>query len=155
MTCLSRRQRWLAWTLALPCSAMLLASPALAQNEFCTSEIMPLVKQRDALTQRLKALGKQGAQPGAREKFCGTLDEYMGVIRKTVSYMEQNKDFCSIPDQAITGIKKGLAQNTTMRYRVCVVGAKQAAQAQQGQQAQAAQQQRPGMVKPPTDLQLQ
>ena len=99
--------------------AIVSAAPAFA-NEFCDKEMMPLLQARQTLNDRLTALGKQAKQPGAREKFCGTLTQYIGNIRKTLAYMQQNKDFCGIPAEAIDAAKKGLASSGTMHHKVCV-----------------------------------
>src|SRR5215203_3238182 len=94
-------------------AAMLVTSaPALA-NEFCNKELQPMMQQRKSLNDKLSAIGKRAKQPGAREQFCGTLNAFIGNGRKLLTYMEQNKDFCAIPDQAITQAKQGLAQNQT------------------------------------------
>jgi hypothetical protein len=127
-------------------TAMVLgASPALA-NEFCNKEMAPMVQQRAALTARLNDIGKHAKQPGAREKFCGTLTSYIGNITKFLTYMQQNKDFCGIPDEAIDSARKGLAQNQTLRKRVCSGPPPQAQQQGNG---------KPAVPRPPVELRLQ
>ena len=62
--------------------------------------------------------------------------------------MEQNKDFCGVPDEVIDQAKKGLAQNLSMRKKVCL------AQAQPQQQQQSAPG-KPAIPRPPVELRLQ
>jgi hypothetical protein len=130
---------------AVMITAMLLTSaPALA-NEFCNKEIQPMMLQRKTLNEKLSAIGKRAKQPGAREQFCGTLNAFIGNGRKLLTYMEQNKDFCAIPDQAITQAKQGLAQNQTLRKKVCLASA----QPQPGAPG------KPAIPRPPVELRLQ
>jgi hypothetical protein len=125
------------------------SAPAFA-NEFCDKELGPMMQETKALTGKLEAISKRAKAPNAREQFCGTLNAYIGNIRKVLAYMEQNKDFCAVPDAAIDNAKKGLAQNQAMRRKVCV------AQAQPQQQSN--QQPEPGrkvIPRPPVELRLQ
>jgi hypothetical protein len=127
------------------------AAPA-AANEFCDKEMAPLVQQRASLTSKLNAISKNPKAPNARQQFCGTLTSYIGNIRKLISYMEQNKDFCGVPDDAIDMAKKGLTQNQSMHHKVCVA---QAQPQQQQQQQSGAGGGRPTTVRPPVELRLQ
>jgi hypothetical protein len=129
---------------ALFVAAALVTTPVVA-NEFCDKELAPMVEQRKALTDKLTAIGKRAKQPGAREQFCGTLNAYIGNIRKFLTYMEQNKEFCAIPDDAIAQAKQGLNQNQSLRKKVCV------AAAQPAQQAPG----KPSIPRPPVELRLQ
>jgi|tagenome__1003787_1003787.scaffolds.fasta_scaffold20108544_2 hypothetical protein len=141
-------------TMARPIPATLLAiavlysSPAFA-NEFCDKELAPMIDQRKALTAKLNSISKTAkANPeNARKEFCGTITAYVGNIQKFLTYLQQNKDFCGIPDEAIDSAKKGLAQNQTMRRKVCVAAAQPRPQ-QQGQG-------QPAIPRPPVELRLQ
>jgi hypothetical protein len=130
---------------AVMITAMLVTSAPAFANEFCAKELAPMVQQRKALNDKLAAIGKRAKQPGAREQFCGTLTAYIGNVRKFLAYMEQNKDFCAIPDQAITQAKQGLAQNQTLRKKVCLASA----QPQPGAPG------KPAIPRPPVELRLQ
>lgn len=125
-------------------AAALVTTPV-AANEFCDKELAPMVEQRKVLTDKLASIGKKPKQPGAREQFCGTLNAYIGNIRKFLSYMEQNKEFCAIPDSAIEQAKQGLGQNQSLRKKVCVA----AAQPQQSTPG------KPSVPRPPVELRLQ
>jgi hypothetical protein len=127
-------------------TAVLFANAPASANEFCNNEMRPLIEQRTALTAKLQAIGKRAKQPGSREQFCGTLTAYIGNIDKFVKYMQQNKDFCGIPDDAIDQAKKGLGQNQSLRKKICSAP-RQAAQ-QQGAG-------KPAIPRPPVELRLQ
>lgn len=124
--------------------ALLASAPAIA-NEFCDKEIQPLVVQRKALSERLAAIGKRPKEPGAKDKFCGTLTSFIGNGQKLLNYMEQNKDFCAIPDQTVAQVKAGLAQNQTLRRKICLASA----QPQPGAPG------KPALPRPPVELKLQ
>ncbi|WP_307274427.1 hypothetical protein [Labrys wisconsinensis] len=126
-------------------TAMVFAGAPAFANEFCDKEMAPLVQQRTALTAKLNDIGKHAKQAGAREKFCGTLTTYIGNITKFVNYMEQNKDFCGIPQEAIDSARKGLGQNQTLRKRVCS-GPPPEARPGNG---------KPAVPQPPVELRLQ
>jgi hypothetical protein len=125
-------------------AVFLAGAPALA-NEFCDKELRPMMEQRTALTAKLEDIGKHAKRPGAREQFCGTLTAYIGNITKFVKYMEQNKDFCGIPDEALDAAKKGLGQNQSLRKKICSAPAQPRPQAN-GQ---------PPVPRPPVELRLQ
>jgi hypothetical protein len=131
--------------------ALLPARPAFA-NEFCDKELGPMMTETKELTGKLEAISKRSKSPNAREQFCGTLNAYIGNIRKVLAYMEQNKDFCAVPDAAIDNAKKGLAQNQAMRRKVCLAQAQPPAQQQGAQQPGAGQKVIP---RPPVELKLQ
>lgn len=98
---------------------VMVAGPALAQNEVCGSEVKPFFDKKAALEGQLKAISKNSKRAGAREKFCSTMGAYIGNMRGLVGYMEKNKDFCGIAAEQVGAAKKGLAQNITLRKRVC------------------------------------
>jgi hypothetical protein len=123
------------------------ALPASA-NEFCDKELGPMMQRTKSLNDQLAAIAKRKA-PDTREKLCGTLTVYISSIRKSLDYMEQNKDFCGIPDAAIDGAKKGLAQTQTTRRKICVAAAQPQQQQQSGQPG------RPAVQRPPVELRLQ
>jgi hypothetical protein len=125
-------------------AAALVTTPVVA-NEFCDKELAPMIEQRKALTEKLSAIGKRAKQPGAREQFCGTLKAYIGNISRFVTYMEQNKDFCAIPDDAIAQAKQGLNQNQSLRKKVCVAAAQPSPSAPG----------KPSAPRPPVELRLQ
>jgi hypothetical protein len=133
-------------------SAMLLAlgvsaESAFAQNEFCNNELAPLMKDRAAISGRLNAIVKNPKRANAREQFCSNMSSLIANMKKTATYMTNNKDFCLIPDEAITQITKAIAQTSTTRKKSC-----------SGPPPEAQQQSAPGkpaIPRPPVELKLQ
>jgi hypothetical protein len=134
--------------LALLTAVALLESVPASANEFCDKELRPMVDQRKELSAKLAAINKRAKNPGARDEFCGTLRRYISNNRNFVSYMEKNKDFCAIPDQAITQARQGLAQSESVRKKICVASARP--QAQEGGAPG-----KPALPRPPVELRLQ
>jgi hypothetical protein len=98
--------------------AVLAVTPALA-NEFCDKEMAPFFEKKKAIEIQMAAINKQAKKPGAREKFCATMGNYIGNLRGLIAYIEKNKDFCAVPDDQVGLAQKGLAQNISLRKKVC------------------------------------
>lgn len=126
--------------------AVLAAGPAVA-NEFCNKEMLPYFEKKKAFEGQLAAINKAAKRPGAREKFCGTMTGYITNLRGLVSYIEKNKEFCGVADDQLTQARKGLAQNITLRKRICS-GPPPQARPRAGQGG-------PTMPPPPVNLRLQ
>lgn len=127
--------------------AVLAVTPALAANEFCNKELAPFFTKKQALEAQLVAINKTAKQPGAREKFCGTMVPYLANLRGLVGYFEKNKDFCEIPEEQVSLARKALAQNITLRKKICSGPPPQAQSAPQGGGER--------LPPPPVKLQLQ
>jgi len=112
--------------------SVLAVTPALAANEFCNKEMGPYFTKKQAIEASLAAINKQAKQPGARDKFCATMGAYITNLRGLVAYVEKNKDFCEVPDDQVSLARKGLAQNITLRKKICSGPPPQAQSAPQG-----------------------
>jgi hypothetical protein len=158
--------------LAMLVAATVVATAPAAANEFCDKDLRPLVEQRQTLTAKLTTTAKQAKQTGSRDQFCGTLNAYIGNLQKFLAYIEENKDFCGVPDEAIEQAKKGLSQNQSLRKKVCLAAAQPQTQqqgsalqgsalqgsAQQGSGQQGSAQQgsaQQSIPRPPVELRLQ
>jgi len=114
-------------------------------NEFCNQDLGPLVKEREALQNRLEQINKNASQPGAREKFCATMASFISNMRKTEKYMTENQSFCQIPAETLVAVKQGITNASATRRKICTAPAAPAAG--QGGGAQAG-------PKPPVELRL-
>lgn len=127
--------------------SVLAVTPAFATNEFCNKEMGPFFEKKKALEGDLLAINKRAKQPGAREKFCATMGSYITNLRGLVAYVEKNKEFCELPDEQVSLAQKGLAQNITLRKKICSGPPPQAQSAPQGGAER--------LPPPPVKLQLQ
>jgi hypothetical protein len=116
-----------------------------AANEFCNKELAPLMEQQKSLNEKLTAIGKRSKEPGSREQFCGTMKVLIGTVTKFVTYLEQNKEFCAVPDGVIAQTKQRLGQNQTLRRKVCLASAQPQQSGGPG---------KPAIPRPPVELRL-
>lgn len=98
--------------------SVLAVTPAVA-NEICDKEMAPYFEKKKAFEVQMAAINKQAKKPGAREKFCATMSGYIGNLRGLIGYIEKNKDFCGVPDEQFGLAQKGLAQNISLRKKIC------------------------------------
>ncbi|HYP56834.1 MAG TPA: hypothetical protein VEQ35_00935 [Beijerinckia sp.] len=123
------------WTAAfLSLGAWLtLATAALAED--CATDIGNLNKKRQGVIEQLNALatkgGKKQLDPVAS---CPKLRNLVAVEHELVAYLTKNKDWCSIPDDAIENIKATSGKSAAIANQACTIAA-QMKKAQQQQQA--------------------
>jgi hypothetical protein len=139
---MARRILFLARGLVLV-GAVGAAAPALA-DQSCGDDLQRLAKNREAAL-----AGINGVVVAARGKqldpalFCsksGPLNQAEGAM---LAYMEKNKDWCQIPDEAIEQLKAAHVKTISFSNKACTVAAQmkkmkeQAAQGGGAPQAQA------------------
>jgi hypothetical protein len=95
------------------------ASPALAGN--CGQDIGNLSKQRQAIIDQLNKLAhgsKKGLDPVAS---CPKLRSLALVEQKLLAYLEKNKDWCMVPDQAVSNLQAGHKRTEMIAGQACRV----------------------------------
>lgn len=112
----------------LACVASLAAAtPVFANNEFCDQELAPMMQERDAIQKAVMTIVEQSKKKpgdeGVRQQYCGVMGRLIGNAQKTLAYLEKNKEFCGVPDEFIANLKKGVAQQVSVRRKACVPGA--------------------------------
>ena len=60
-------------------------------------------------------------KPMDPEGFCGKSAGLVRAETALIAYMEKNKDWCSIPDEAITQLKEHHAKNAGFNAKACKV----------------------------------
>jgi hypothetical protein len=114
-----------AWTFGLSA-----ASPALAAE--CNQEIGAMMKKRqgviDELNRLAKAAPKGQLDPTAS---CPKLRVLAALEKELVTYFVKNKDWCMIPDAAVTNISASAKHMQEVAGKACQV----AEQIKKGQQA--------------------
>jgi hypothetical protein len=114
------------------------AAPAAAQADVC-GKGRTLFQERQSLMNRMSTWRNKKVDPGTA---CKTLTQLQGNGNRTLAWLNENKDWCQVPDQAVTAIKSQHAQVGSSRNNACKAAAdynkaasqarKQAQQAQQG-----------------------
>ena len=123
--------------------ALLAAAPAFAAQD-CAADLQSLAGRREAALKNINVLvANAHGKKLDPEAFCARSAPLTSAEDAMLAYMVKNKDWCQIPDDAITQLKTSHAKSAAFGGKACTVAAQirkmksQAAQAQ----AQAAQQQ--------------
>jgi hypothetical protein len=82
----------------------------------CAHEVPPL---RDEVQSKGNAIKAVTDRKGTREETCGAFKNFVAAESKYFKYLQDNKDVCGVPDDAIKVMKTTLSQHTTLRNRVC------------------------------------
>ena len=119
----SRRWNSLKFAAALALAAFLgLASVAPTFAADCNTDIIKLTKARQAIIDKLNKLvaatPKHQLDPTTS---CGPLRELAEAERALVAYLTKNKDWCQVPDTAITNIEASSKKTATVAGNACRV----------------------------------
>jgi hypothetical protein len=116
---IQRRRFTLAFAVA---AALGLAAPAFAD---CGSDMQRLAQDRNVEMQKINDYAKTfHGKPLDPEGFCAKSAGLLRAESALIAYMEKNKDWCSIPDDAIEGQKTIQAKNAGFSAKACTVAAK-------------------------------
>ncbi|MGL4243238.1 MAG: hypothetical protein ACRCTI_19160, partial [Beijerinckiaceae bacterium] len=100
------------------------AMPAQAQQSSCQTDFQKLLEPRQALIQRINNFQKQRPTPQAA---CSTLSQLVAQDVKLNKWLEENKDWCQIPDNVVEQFKEGSGSATRARGQACGAAKQQAA----------------------------
>jgi hypothetical protein len=111
-------KRSLAVALALVAVVMGLrtaeAQQALQCNDFA--------KLRDDIQQKANAIKAATQRKAERKEVCGLVTRFVATQGTMVKFLEDNKTWCGVPDEAITGAKAEHEQALKFRTVVCTEG---------------------------------
>jgi hypothetical protein len=98
------------------------ATPVLAQGAAGCGDIQKMLVERKGLAASL-APKKKGEKLDA--KFaCGQFGKLVSNGNSLIKWVDANKDWCSIPDAFVTGIKADHERASKIRVQACSVAAK-------------------------------
>jgi hypothetical protein len=129
------------WT-AVGAIVVLTAMPAFAAQD-CATDLQALAAKREAALKNINELvasarGKK-LDPDA---FCARSRPLNIAEEAMLAYMQKNKDWCQIPDEAVNQLKETHIKSVAFGGKACTVAAQiktmKAKAAQQAQQAQQA-----------------
>jgi hypothetical protein len=121
-----------------------LMSPAFAQTANVCEQGRKLLQQRQAIIGQINSWSKKKVDPNTA---CAAFTRLQGNGSATLKWMETNKDWCQIPEDAMTGLSNAQGQIGKNRANACQVAVqfnkakKQAIQQAQQQRAKQQQQQ--------------
>jgi hypothetical protein len=122
MVMVSRRKGCRRIPAAIPFLLVLaLATPALAQST-CETEMKKIRDKHDAIVASLNAMKKSGKLDAVAA--CPKLRLLASIENEWVVYMTKNKDWCSIPDDALTNMEANKTKTTAFAGQACSVAAK-------------------------------
>ena len=101
----------------------LIAQSALADQN-CGEDIQKLMKRRDAEISRMNGIVQ--ASHGKKidpQAFCSQSGGLGAAENALIAYMVKNKDWCSIPDDAIDNLKAAHAKSAGFTGKACAVAA--------------------------------
>jgi hypothetical protein len=118
--------------------ALAVSAPALAMPESCQKDFAPMMQQRANYMETINGYKKR--KPSAPQA-CNTFGGLASVNRKIVKWMEDQKDWCQVPDEMISQLKGQQGQIDKVRGQACGAAAKQAQMMKQARRAQQQQRQ--------------
>ncbi|RBP04043.1 hypothetical protein DFR50_14115 [Roseiarcus fermentans] len=101
--------------------AAMAAAPAFAD---CGQDMQKLGAARNGEMEKLNNFFKSfKGKPADPEAACERTRGLMQAEQAMLSYMEKNKDWCSIPDEAIANFKANHAKSATFAAKACTAAA--------------------------------
>jgi hypothetical protein len=107
--------------LSLACAGW--AAPSLAQ-ESCGDDLQKLAQRREVELETINNLVKSahGKQLDPTV-FCAKSAGLNAAETAMIAYMEKNKDWCQVPDEALTALKANHAKSVAFSGKACAVAA--------------------------------
>ncbi|MDE2016262.1 MAG: hypothetical protein KGI57_01000 [Hyphomicrobiales bacterium] len=116
--------RWAKMTVAAALVVAAAAGSATAAT--CQQDFQRLASVRQTYILKLNALSKRGHGKLDPVAACGILRNLSAAEITLLKYMTDNKDFCGVPDQAISNLSTGHAKTVSFAGKACSVAAKAA-----------------------------
>jgi hypothetical protein len=115
-------------------SSMLAPQEALAQSASCQEDFKKVMDPRMALIQRIN--GFRNKRPTAAQA-CQALRSLRAADGRLITWLQANKDWCSIPDEVLEQAQQSAAGASRAQAQACNAAAQQARQQRQIQEQQA------------------
>lgn len=90
----------------------------------CQADLDKHGSARLEVIQRINAFGKK--RPTAKVA-CGTFGELVSAEAKMLKWMDDNKDWCQLPEAFIEDFRKGTQQGLKARGQICTAAKREAA----------------------------
>ena len=114
-----RRAALLGFLVAAICGAR----PALAQS--CGDDLQKMAQKREAAMQSINGVvAAAHGKPLDPAIFCAKTGPLISVEGAMLAYMEKNKDWCQVPDDAIAQLKATHAKTIGFSNKACTVAEK-------------------------------
>jgi hypothetical protein len=114
--------RFPARGVALPAAlALVLALAGSAFAVDCNQDIAHLSKKRQAVIDQLNQLAKGGKKQLDPIASCPKLRALAAAEREFVAYLTKNKDWCSVPDEALQNLSTSSTKTSEVANQACKV----------------------------------
>jgi hypothetical protein len=110
-----------------------LAAGGVARAADCNEDIAGLTKKRQGIIDQLNHLAKGTKNQLDPAAACPKLKALVGVERELLAYLTKNKEWCSVPDNALENIGMSAQKSGGVAAQACKV----AAQMKKAQEQQA------------------
>lgn len=117
-------------SIAALCGTLFASGPAFAQASGC-EESQRLLGERQDLMKRVNGLGKK-IDPNAA---CSVFTKLAANGAATIKWLDANKDWCSVPDNFVTGFKADHQKVSSFRGKACQAASQQASMQQKQKEA--------------------
>jgi hypothetical protein len=101
------------------------ALPAAALTPSCQADLDKHGTTRLSLIERINGFRK--TKPTAKQA-CATFSELVKVEADMLKWMEDNKEWCQLPDPFVEDYRKGTTQGVKFRNQICTAAKRQATQ---------------------------
>jgi hypothetical protein len=118
----SMKASWLTRTALL--SAAVICQGAAAYAQDCNADVGGLMKKRFAMMEQLNANAKANKGKLDPVAGCAKLRALAAADRDVLGYFTKNKDWCSIPDDAIANMSADLQKTQAVAGQACSVAEK-------------------------------
>ena len=115
-----RRLGFLGVAMAL--GGIVFSQSALAQQN-CGEDVQKLSQRRDAEMAKINNLVKAQGKKMDPATFCSQTAGLIAAENAFIAYMTKNKEWCSIPDDAIDNLKAAHAKSASFSAKACTVAA--------------------------------
>jgi hypothetical protein len=111
------------FALALAAGPVMLGGGAFAQQS-CGDDLRRLSEKREAeLTHVNNVVRAAKGKPMDPAMFCAQSAGLNSAENALIGYMEKNKDWCGVPDEAIAALKANHVKSVTFSAKACAVAA--------------------------------
>jgi hypothetical protein len=101
-----------------------LSGAAFAQASNCQTDFQKHIEPRQRLIERINGFQKRRPTPQAA---CSTMSQLVAADAKLSKWVDENKDWCQIPDGVVEQLKTGAGQAQRARGQACGAAKQQAA----------------------------
>lgn len=105
------------------------AGQAMAMPESCQKDLNTYGQTRMDAINRINGFKNKRPTP---TQACSAFGNLVSAEAKMIKWMEDNKEWCQIPDPLIADLKKGAAQGVKIRGQACSAAKKEAQMRAQG-----------------------